>query len=95
MNEPTTEPTTGPTNEDRSRAAQDLLDRILRPAPAPFALLHRPGTNGPDTLEILTGETSTVDTLGQIPVRDPQAGDGDGDGTRGRAGPVPVRTSWR
>ncbi|ELP67814.1 phenazine-specific anthranilate synthase component I [Streptomyces turgidiscabies] len=50
--------------------AQDLLSRILRPAPAPFALLHRPGTNGSDILEILTGEASTVDTLAQIPLPD-------------------------
>ncbi|MEU6223072.1 anthranilate synthase family protein [Streptomyces sp. NPDC047042] len=67
--------------------AQDLLDRILRPAPAPFALLHRPGTNGPDTLEILTGEASTVDTLTQIPVRDlrDEDEDEDGEGARDQA----------
>ncbi|MEU3253482.1 anthranilate synthase family protein [Streptomyces sp. NPDC006997] len=48
----------------------DLLDRILRSAPSAFALLYRPETAGPETLEVLTGTASTVDTLARVPLAD-------------------------
>ncbi|GGY05470.1 phenazine-specific anthranilate synthase component I [Streptomyces minutiscleroticus] len=50
--------------------AHDLLDRILGQHPPAFALLHRPESNGPDVLEVLTGAASAVDVLDRIPLRD-------------------------
>lgn len=46
----------------------DLLSRILAPQPPPFALLHRPETTSPASLEILIGELSTPGTLADIPI---------------------------
>ncbi|KPI04845.1 Chorismate binding domain-containing protein [Actinobacteria bacterium OK074] len=64
-------------NEENSRTAPDLLDRVLGPRPPAFALLHRPEAHGPDALEILTGTASAVDTVARIPLSeapDPDAG---------------------
>ncbi|WP_344682069.1 anthranilate synthase family protein [Saccharopolyspora taberi] len=44
----------------------DLLDRVLGPEPPPFALIHRPEANGPDTLDVLVGDVSTPDGLAAI-----------------------------
>ncbi|MFF7145299.1 anthranilate synthase family protein [Streptomyces nodosus] len=56
----------------------DLLDSILGPQPSSaFALLHRPESGAPDTLEVLTGTAVTVDTVARIPLAeapDPDAG---------------------
>lgn len=47
---------------------RDLLDRVLGPKPPPFALLHRPETTGPASLDVLIGEITTPDTLAGIPL---------------------------
>lgn len=44
----------------------DLLDRVLRPGPEPFALLHRPETGGGRTVEVLTGEISYPERLSDV-----------------------------
>ncbi|MER5933279.1 anthranilate synthase family protein [Streptomyces sp. NPDC002054] len=57
--------------------AVDLLDRVLKDPSQPFALLHRPGTTGPDLVEVLTGSVSLPATLADIPLPaepDPGAG---------------------
>lgn len=51
----------------------DPLRRVLAGQPPSFALLRRPGAGGPDQVDVLIGEVSTVDTLAQLP---PQGGDG-------------------
>lgn len=53
-----------------------LLDLILAPSPPPFALLHRPEINGPDALDIIVGQVTTVESLADIPLPDPGSGDG-------------------
>ncbi|MFD4002159.1 anthranilate synthase family protein [Streptomyces rubiginosohelvolus] len=53
-----------------------LLDRVLAPDPGPYALLHRPGTTGPDELELLVGDVCRPTSLADIPLRpdsDPDA----------------------
>ncbi|MFD1662268.1 anthranilate synthase family protein [Streptomyces caeni] len=65
-------------SEENPRPAHDLLDRVLGPRPPAFALLHRPEVSGPDTLEVLTGTASTVDSVARIPLSgapDPDAGE--------------------
>lgn len=54
---------------------EDLLDRVLAPDPPPFALLHRPESTGPGTLDVLVGDVSAAQTLADIPVPD-SGGDG-------------------
>ncbi|WP_031469471.1 anthranilate synthase family protein [Sciscionella sediminilitoris] len=54
----------------------ELLDRALAPDPPPFALLYRPERNTEPRLEILLGETSTVDTLAEIALPDGASGAG-------------------
>ncbi len=60
------------------RTEPDLLDRILGPRPSPaFALLYRPESGDPGTLEVLSGTAATVDTVAGIPMTeapDPGAG---------------------
>lgn len=51
----------------------DLLGRVLAPGPPPFALLHRPATNGA-RLEILTGDIRAWPTLAAIPLPEPRPG---------------------
>ncbi|MFG2180167.1 anthranilate synthase family protein [Streptomyces abikoensis] len=58
--------------------AADLLDLVLAPLPPAFALLHRPGAAGPDTLEILVGDVSTPETLADIPMSQGDAPRGGG-----------------
>ncbi|MFF5759858.1 anthranilate synthase family protein [Streptomyces longwoodensis] len=55
----------------------DLLSRVLREQPPAYALLHRPERAG-DTLDVLLGEVSEVDTLAAIPLPEPAAGAGAG-----------------
>ncbi|MFI7503205.1 anthranilate synthase family protein [Streptomyces sp. NPDC049687] len=50
-----------------SHRYEEALARILAPSPPAFALLHRPETTGPGTLDVLLGETSTADTTDLIP----------------------------
>ncbi|MFF4405030.1 anthranilate synthase family protein [Streptomyces sp. NPDC001404] len=48
-----------------------LLDRVLGPRPpAAFALLHRPETAGPGTLDVLAGRVTAPETLADLPVDD-------------------------
>ncbi|MFF8829497.1 anthranilate synthase family protein [Streptomyces sp. NPDC015131] len=54
----------------------DLLGRILGGREAAFALLHRPETTGPGTVEVLTGEVSTPGTLAEIPLPEGPAAPG-------------------
>ncbi len=57
--------------------ASDLLDRLLAPRPPAFALLYRPQSGQPGTVDILTGTSSSADTLADIPLpgpADPAAG---------------------
>lgn len=44
-----------------------LLDHVLGPEPGAFALLHRPETVGPDSVEILLGRIRTPARLADIP----------------------------
>ncbi|MEU6826919.1 anthranilate synthase family protein [Streptomyces atriruber] len=46
----------------------DLLEQALDGRPEAFALLHRPGSTGPGTLEVLTGTVSLPATLADIPL---------------------------
>lgn len=54
----------------------DPLARVLAGGPGPqsslrrppFALLHRPGVTGTETLDVLVGEVSTPDSLAQVPL---------------------------
>jgi 2-amino-4-deoxychorismate synthase len=48
--------------------AGDLLDRVLVPDPPPFALLHRPESTGPGTLELLVGAMSVAERLADVPL---------------------------
>ena len=47
-----------------------LLEHVLGPRPGPFALLHRPGTPGPDRIEVLLGRVSTPARLADVPLPD-------------------------
>ncbi|GLF92645.1 anthranilate synthase family protein [Streptomyces yaizuensis] len=48
-----------------------LLRRILADRPPAFALLHRPETAGPGTLDILLGDITTPATLDRVPLGPP------------------------
>ncbi|WP_078625274.1 anthranilate synthase family protein [Streptomyces iakyrus] len=51
----------------------DLLDRLLAmPAPPDFALLHRPETNTPGTVDVLLGDVSHPTSLAGLPLPDPE-----------------------
>ncbi|MEW2393882.1 anthranilate synthase family protein [Streptomyces venezuelae] len=54
-------------------AAADLLHAALEGHAEAFALLHRPGATGPDTIEVLTGAVSHPATLADIPLPDTAA----------------------
>ncbi|MPY63369.1 anthranilate synthase family protein [Streptomyces spongiae] len=51
---------------------EDLLTRVLDGPPSSYALLHRPETVG-QTLEVLLGEVSTVETLASVPLSEAPA----------------------
>ncbi|WUJ32624.1 anthranilate synthase family protein [Streptomyces sp. NBC_00388] len=51
----------------------DLLGQVLGRTPPPFALLHRPGSTGPGTLDVLIGAVTTPATLADIPLPDATA----------------------
>ncbi|MCX2953925.1 chorismate-binding protein [Lentzea sp. NEAU-D7] len=44
-----------------------LLDLVAAADPPPFALLHRRGTD-PDSLDVIVGKVSSVDTLADVPL---------------------------
>ncbi len=46
------------------------LDRILRGEAPAFALLYRPESAGPGRIDVLVGDVSTVDSLGDLPLPD-------------------------
>jgi 2-amino-4-deoxychorismate synthase len=49
-----------------NRPSARLLDAVLSPNPPAFAILHRPAATGPDHLEILLGDVTTPQTVGQL-----------------------------
>lgn len=51
--------------------AAALLERVLGPRPGAFALLHRPESAGPDTVDVLLGTVSTPETLADLPLPEP------------------------
>ncbi|MGW0423369.1 anthranilate synthase family protein [Streptomyces sp. NPDC003015] len=52
-------------------AGPDLLDRVLSaPTPPDFALLHRPESGTPGTVDVLVGEVSHPVSLGALPLPD-------------------------
>lgn len=55
----------------RTGDAERLLARILDGSAGAFALLHRPETAGPDTLELLTGEVTRAETLAELELQEP------------------------
>ncbi|POX52030.1 phenazine-specific anthranilate synthase component I [Streptomyces sp. Ru71] len=57
----------------------DLLEEVLNQPSQAFALLHRPGSTGPDVVEVLTGEVSLPASLADIPLP-PAPGPGAGAG---------------
>ena len=56
------------TERAATRAAEALLDRLLVPAPPPFALLYRPTATAVDQVDILTGPIGAVDRVADLPV---------------------------
>ncbi|TDC98387.1 anthranilate synthase family protein [Actinomadura sp. 7K507] len=61
---------TGPGGAARS-GGDDLLDTILDLRAPAFALLHRPETTGPGSLDVIVGDVSHVATLADIALPDP------------------------
>ncbi|WP_405824078.1 anthranilate synthase family protein [Streptomyces sp. NBC_00838] len=64
----------GATGVPGGRREPDLLDRVLAaPAPPDFALLHRPESGTPGTVDLLIGDVSHPASLDRLPlpVRDP------------------------
>ncbi|GAB3174218.1 phenazine biosynthesis protein PhzE [Myceligenerans halotolerans] len=59
-----------------SGSVPDLLDRVLGPAPGPFALLHRPGTGGRHVVDVLTGDVSYPGRLADVGLPEATAGAG-------------------
>jgi phenazine biosynthesis protein phzE len=59
-----------PTGRD-PRVAGDLLDRVLNLRAPAFALLHRPETGAPDTVDVLVGDVTQPNTLADIPLTGP------------------------
>lgn len=63
---------TGPSGAARSSAGDDdLLGAILELRAPAFALLHRPETNGPGSLDVLVGDVSQVTALADIALPEP------------------------
>jgi 2-amino-4-deoxychorismate synthase len=62
--------------EAATTPAAGLLARVLSAQPPPFALLHRPAANGPDTLDVLVGGVGTRETLADLPVSPAASGTG-------------------
>nr|WP_066029242.1 anthranilate synthase family protein [Streptomyces hygroscopicus] len=58
----------------RTTRAEALLDRVLAPAPPPFALLYRPTATGADQVDILTGPVRTMDRVADLPVPESPCG---------------------
>lgn len=51
--------------------APDLLDRVLDGSAGAFALLYRPESTAPGTLEVLLGDTAVCATLADLPLTEP------------------------
>lgn len=52
----------------------DLLGRVLAGGAGPFALLYRPESGAPDTIDVLSGEVTAVERIADLPLRDAHAG---------------------
>ncbi|GAA2115460.1 anthranilate synthase family protein [Streptomyces synnematoformans] len=60
--------------ETRPDAGADLLDRLLTgPVPPAFALLHRPESGTPGTVDVLLGDVSHPGSLAGLPLPEPAA----------------------
>ncbi|WP_436846680.1 anthranilate synthase family protein [Streptomyces niveus] len=65
-------PDPGATGVPGGPGEPDLLDRVLAgPVPPDFALLHRPETGTPDTVDLLLGDVSHPVSLDRLPLPDP------------------------
>lgn len=53
-----------------SDAGGSLLDAVLSPTPPPFALIHRPESNG-DAVEVLVGRAGCCERIDEIPLAAP------------------------
>ncbi|MGW0366300.1 anthranilate synthase family protein [Streptomyces sp. NPDC002990] len=53
-----------------------LLARVLGPNPPPFALLYRPEATGPGILDVIVGDTASVETLAELRPAQAQAARG-------------------
>ena len=51
-------------------SAAEHVDRILAGEATAYALLHRPSAAGPDCVELVMGESSQHERIGDIPLRD-------------------------
>ncbi|NUR00289.1 MAG: phenazine-specific anthranilate synthase [Streptomyces sp.] len=56
-----------------TEATCDLLERVLAGRAGAFALLYRPESGGPGTLDVLVGDVTTPTTLSEIPLPDAPA----------------------
>ncbi|MEU7016279.1 anthranilate synthase family protein [Streptomyces sp. NPDC046385] len=56
----------------------DLLAAVLAADPPAYALLHRPESAGPETVDVLLGRISTPATLADLPLPDRAPAPGDG-----------------
>ncbi|CAM5523850.1 anthranilate synthase family protein [Streptomyces fumanus] len=59
---------TGNDGTPAGASAADLLGRVLAPHPPAFAVLHRPETAGPGSLDVLLGTVTRPRTLDDLPV---------------------------
>ncbi|WP_329037078.1 anthranilate synthase family protein [Streptomyces sp. NBC_01725] len=65
-------PDPGTTGVPAGRGEPDLLDRVLAgPTPPDFALLHRPETGTPGTVDLLLGDVTHPASLDRLPLPDP------------------------
>lgn len=59
------------TDRTTERTTEALLRRVLVEQPPAFALLHRPETTGPGSLDVLFGEVAAARTLAEVPLAGP------------------------
>lgn len=52
----------------------DLLGRVLAGQAGPFALLYRPESGAPDSVDVFTGAVTAVDRIADLPLRDEHLG---------------------
>lgn len=52
----------------------DLLGRVLAGGAGPFALLYRPESGAPDTVDVVSGAVTAVERIADLPLRDAHPG---------------------